>query len=169
MQKIMHINLNGQEETVYINQADQKGMKLMVTMIVGEEEFRFAAQPPFYNRIDQEFTLRGETLRFVLHMGDCDLVRDGKFLSTGKPYVPTKGFPPIFLIPILLNLLVPVLTLGGAFPIMASVVGILLTLGMAGSPFDSFIKRFLLALAFPLFMVACFASMYGGLELLKLL
>ena len=167
MRKLIPVTIDGQEQVASITQEDQKGLKLVVTLTVGEETFRFAAKPPFYNHIDQEFELQGETYRFVLHMGDCDLAKDGRFLSTGKPYTPTKGFHPLFLIPMLLNLLVPVLTLGGAFPIMASVVGVLLAWGMSGSPFDSFVKRFLLSLAFPLFMVACFASMYGGLALLK--
>lgn len=169
MRKIIPICLDGQEYAAYVTQADQKGLKLLVTVTIGEEEFRFAGKPPFYNYIDEEFTLQGETMRFVLHMGDCDLVRDGKFLTSGKLYAPASAFSPLFLIPMLLNLLVPVMTLGGAFPIMATIVGLLLTWGMAGSPFDSFVKRFLLALAFPLFMVACFSSMYGGLALLKLL
>jgi hypothetical protein len=167
MKKYIPITIEGEEQVVYITQEDQKGLKLVVTLTVGEETFRLAAKPPLYNRIDEEFVLNGETYRFVLHMGDCDLVKDGKFLSSGKPYAPVKAFHPLFVIPMLLNLFVPVATLGGAFPIMASVVGILLALGLAGSPFDSFLKRFLLSIGYPLLMIVCFYLMYDGLALLK--
>lgn len=169
MRNFIPITINGEEQVITVTQADQKGIKLVITLTLGEETFRFAAKPPFYNRIDEAFTLQGEEYRFVLHMGDCDLVKDGKFLSTGKPYIPVKGFPPLFLIPMLLNILLPVLTLGGAFPIMASVVGILLAWGLAQSPFDSFAKRFLLSAGYPLLMAVCFYLMYDGLELLMLL
>ena len=167
MKKYIPITIDGEEQVVYITQEDQKGLKLVVTLTVGEETFRLAAKPPFYNRIDEEFELKGETYRFVLHMGDCDLVKDGKFLSSGKPYAPVKAFHPLFAIPVLLNFFVPVATLGGAFPIMASVVGIFLALGLAGSPFDSFLKRFLLSIGYPLLMIVCFYLMYDGLALLK--
>ena len=165
MKKYIPITIDGEEQVVYITQEDQKGLKLVVTLTVGEETFRLAAKPPFYNRIDEEFELKGETYRFVLHMGDCDLVKDGKFLSSGKPYAPVKAFHPLFVIPVLLNFFVPVATLGGAFPILSAIVGVLLTFGLARSPFDSFVKRLLLTLGFPLLMTACFASMYEGLEL----
>lgn len=146
------------------------GMRYGIEVTVADEVFRFYTKLPFYNHIDEEFTARGDTrLRFVYHMGECDLVQNRQYVSTKKSYPGVPAFSVWTLFCMLLSLSLPVLTLGGAFPILAGTVSAAYVFSVGRSPFAPTWLRMLHAAALPLILGGCFWMMHDGFALFSLL
>lgn len=76
--------------------------------------------PLFYDvtGFDKILYLGNKAIHFVIIKGVADLVVDGFYLSTQKPYTPLPKIPAWSWVFIVASLLIPIVTLGGAVPVL---------------------------------------------------
>ncbi|MBO5200517.1 MAG: hypothetical protein J6B93_04470, partial [Clostridia bacterium] len=76
-----------------------------------------------FTGIDQPIDIGGKICRFILIGRFADVVVDGKYLSSGLDYKPLKNIPWWTWVFVALCALMPVVALGGAFPVAIAILG----------------------------------------------
>ncbi len=115
------VNVNGQDnEVVYIPNAWSGKNKLVVN---GQEQIVRASIKNVLNGVDIPLDIDGKECHFVLIGGKAGLAVDGTYLDSKKPYAPLKPSPKWAWIFFILCLAIPVVSLGGALPVMLGIAG----------------------------------------------
>jgi hypothetical protein len=87
-----------------------------------------------FTGIDFPIKIGDADVRLVLIGNKADIAINGKYLNSGKPYIPLKGIPWWTWIFVIACLAVPIIASGGAFPAVLAVLGIIWCIRVAISP-----------------------------------
>lgn len=108
------INLNGESTKLSVRQLPGEGGKAQYEVCVGEEIFRFTNNRIVSVNFQKEFTIKGETFLFIVYLQEMDVVHNGVLLLRNKPYKKAPTFNLAMILPFLLSVLIPILSLGKA-------------------------------------------------------
>lgn len=86
-----------------------------------------------YTGMDVPVRIGPKEGRFVLVENKADIALDGVFLGSGKPYAPLAPIPKWAWIFVALCAAIPVVTLGGALPVVFGLLGVVSCLRVARS------------------------------------
>ena len=90
--------------------------------------------------VEIPFSVDSAEYRFVIYPGKADIVYDGRWLSTGKPYTPPQKPSAFALVFAFLCFACPVISLGGALPAAVGAAGFLLCLAVIRSRLKNIFK-----------------------------
>ena len=163
------INLNGESTKLSVSQLSGEGGKAQYEVCVGEETFRFSNSRVVAVSFQKEFTAKGETFLFIVYLQEMDVVHNGVLLLRNKPYKKAPTFNLAMILPFLLSVLIPILSLGKAFPIIMGIAGAAFAIAENRNPMHAPLKRFAFSMLVPIIGVIYVATSFDGFPLLKLL
>lgn len=87
--------------------------------------------------VDVPFVLDGQDARFVAYNKKADVAVDGVFLGSGKRYVKRPSWVWIFVV---LSLLIPIVSMGGALPAVFGMGGACACIGLSKQPIPAAVR-----------------------------
>ena len=163
------INLNGESTKLSVRQLPGEGVKAQYEVCVGEEIFRFTNNRIVSVNFQKEFTIKGETFLFIVYLQEMDVVHNGVLLLRNKPYKKAPTFNLAMILPFLLSVLIPILSLGKAFPIIMGIACAAFAIAENRNPMHAPLKRFAFSMLMPIIGIIYVAVSFDGFPLLKLL
>ena len=99
------------------------------------EEIKLERKPfQAFIGLDQAINLAGKQVHFVLIGNKADIAIDGKYMRSGKAYMPLKNIPWWAWIFVAACAMMPVSALGGAIPAVLGLAGAIAVLRVASLP-----------------------------------
>ena len=126
------------------------------------------AKSKFFTGINEtHFTLGSKEVVFV-HMGrKIDLALNGKYVTTGEDFVSISDMPKWNWIFIVLNALIPIITLGGALPCVLGIMGILLCTQISVSPKFKVVPKIIICCLITLICYGLFFILLSSLAAIR--
>lgn len=112
------ININGRCNEVIFKPNKWSGKHKLI--INGEEVLLKKAPLQGLVGVDQPIAIAGKECRFVLIGKKADIAIDGIYVDSKKPYIPLESMPWWTWVFIIACAAVPIISLGGALPVMFS-------------------------------------------------
>ena len=118
--KVWKINVNGEDHEVAFTPNQWSGKHRLT---IDGENIELKKSPfQFLVGTDQPINVAGKECRFVLIGNKADIAVDGTYINNNKPYVPLKRMPWWTWIFIVACIAVPIVSLGGALPIVIALL-----------------------------------------------
>lgn len=126
------ITINGKQNTV-IFKPNQWSGKHILTINGKEIPLKNAPFQSFIG-IDQPINIAGKECRFVLIGNKADIAIDGIYVDNKKTYAPLKRMPWWAWLFIAICVAVPIVSLGGAVPVLIAALGSMWCIRLSVSP-----------------------------------
>lgn len=126
------ININGKENEVIFTPNKWTGKHKLT--INGKEVKLNSSSFQSLLGLDQAINIGGKECRFVLIANKADIAVDGIYIDSKKEYVPLKSMPWWTWIFIAICIAVPIVSLGGALPVLIALLCSVLCVRVSVSP-----------------------------------
>lgn len=114
------VTINGMQNTVIFIPNQWSGKHKL--MINGKEVALKKSPFQAFVGLDQPINIAGKECRFVLIGNKADIAIDGTYIDSNKAYVPLKSMPWWAWIFIISCIAVPIVSLGGALPVVIALL-----------------------------------------------
>lgn len=158
--KVWKISINGENHEVVFTPNQWSGKYKL--MIDGKDiELKISPFQAFFGT-DQPINIAGKECRLVLIGNKADIAVDGTYIDSNRQYVPLKGMPWWTWIFIVACIAIPIVSLGGALPVIFALFGSVYCVRVSVSPNMNTAKKILCcfgiaALAWALFGILVLA------------
>lgn len=142
------INVNGIENEVVFKPNQWSG-KHKLTVNGNSVELKKSPLQAFIG-IDQPIDIAGKECRFVLIGNKADIAVDGIYVDSKKAYVPLKSMPKWTWIFIVACIAIPIVSLGGALPVLLALLCSMGVVRVSASPNMNTFKKVMCCLGISL-------------------